>query len=64
MNKCPSCKNAISELKLSKIKGSLASVPAFDCVTLCCSFCGVIVMAIPDLGSQSSGVTERPFSGH
>jgi hypothetical protein len=63
VNNCPSCKNVISELKLSKIKGKLASVPAFDCVTLCCSFCGVIVMAIPDLASQPVGVTGPP-NGH
>jgi len=49
VNNCPSCKKVIQELKLSRIKGRDQVLPPFDCVTLCCPFCGVILMAIPDL---------------
>jgi hypothetical protein len=63
MNNCPSCKNVIAELKMSTIKGKLPSAPAFDCVTLCCSFCGVILMAVPDLAGTPTGRTTLP-PGH
>lgn len=37
--------------RLSLIKGVDKVLPPFDCATLCCPFCGVILTAIPDLGS-------------
>jgi len=49
VNNCPSCKKVIQELKLSRIKGRNKILPPFDCVTLCCPYCGVILMAVPDL---------------
>jgi hypothetical protein len=53
VNNCPNCKKVISELKLSRIKGRDAVLPPFDCVTLCCPFCGVILMAVPDLETST-----------
>jgi len=63
MNNCPSCKNVIAELKMSAIKGKLPSAPAFDCVTLCCPFCGVILMAVPDLAGAPTSLKTAP-TGH
>jgi hypothetical protein len=51
VNNCPSCKKVIAELKLSRIKGRDEVLRPFDCVTLCCPFCGVILMAVPDLAT-------------
>lgn len=58
MNNCPSCKKVISELKLSRIKGRDTSLPPFDCVTLCCPFCGVILLAVPDLATTEETGSE------
>jgi len=63
MNNCPSCKNVIAELKMSTIKGKLPPAPAFDCVTLCCSHCGVILMVVPDLAGGPGRQTSAP-NGH
>jgi hypothetical protein len=60
VNNCPSCKKVIAELKMSTIKAKLKSLPAFDCVTLCCSFCGVILLAVPDLGSVAAEAEAAP----
>jgi hypothetical protein len=61
MNNCPSCKKVISELKLSRIKGRDTTLPPFDCVTLCCPFCGVILMAVPDLSTvEENGDVPAP----
>ena len=63
VNNCPNCKKVIAELKMSTIKAKLESLPAFDCVTLCCPSCGVIVLAVPDLGSVANDV-KTGSSGH
>jgi hypothetical protein len=61
VNNCPNCKKVIAELKMSTIKAKLKTLPAFDCVTLCCSFCGVILLAVPDLDRTGAGI-EAPLS--
>jgi hypothetical protein len=63
MNNCPNCKIVIAELRMSTIKAKLESLPPFDCVTLCCPSCGVIVLAVPDLGGAATGV-KTVSSGH
>ena len=63
VNNCPNCKKIIAELKMSTIKAKLETLPAFDCVTLCCPFCGVILLAVPDLGNDGAAVTAAS-SGH
>jgi len=63
VNNCPSCKKSITVLKLSMIKGTDTILPPFNCATLCCPLCGVIIMAAPDLGSAATGVTPVPV-GH
>jgi hypothetical protein len=45
---------------MSTIKAKLKSFPAFDCVTLCCPFCGVILLAVPDLGTVAAEVEAAP----
>jgi hypothetical protein len=63
VNNCPHCKKIIAELKMSAVKARLKSLPAFDCVTLCCPFCGVILLAVPDLESAPADVNAAS-SGH
>ena len=64
MNNCPNCKKVIAELKMSTIKAKLKTLPAFDCVTLCCSFCGVILLAVPDLAGMGAGTEAAPSANH
>jgi hypothetical protein len=63
VNNCPHCKKIIAELKMSTVKARLKSLPTFDCVTLCCPFCGVILLAVPDLAGAPADVQATP-SGH
>jgi hypothetical protein len=63
VNNCPSCKKVVAELKMSTIKAKVQSLPPFNCVTLCCPYCGAIVLAVPDLVDVGPEVSPAP-TGH